>query len=104
MEKKNKNKNKNSTRVFNHLEILELSKATHIALEACIYRLSNVGPHFINCVVDPQNSGPNWSLCRDIERFVATELSVFVTTSVVASCFSVVTFSLGSLGLCRDIL
>ena len=68
-----------------------------IALEACIYRLSNVEPHFINCVVDPQNFDPNWSLCRDIERFVATELSVFVASSVVASCFYVATFSLGLL-------
>ena len=58
----------------------------HIAIEVCIYRLSNVGSHFINCVVDSQNSGPNWSLCRDIERSVATELSVFVAASVVASC------------------
>ena len=73
-------------RVFNHPEILELSKATHIALEACIYRLSNVGPHFINCIVDSHNSGPNWSLCRDIERSVTTKLSVFVAASVVASC------------------
>ena len=36
----------------------------------CIYKLSNVGPHFINCVVDPQNYGPNWSLCRNIKRSV----------------------------------
>ena len=51
-----------------------------MALEASIYRLSNVGPYFINCIVDPQNSGPNWSLS-------ATELSVFVAASVIASYF-----------------
>ena len=62
-------------------------EATHIALEVCIYRLFNVGPHFINYVVDPQNFGLNWSLCSDIKRSVATELSVFVTASIVASCF-----------------
>ena len=64
-----------------------VAEAAHIALEACIYRLSNVGPHFINCVVVPQNSGPNWSLCRDIENSVMTEISVFVAASVIASCF-----------------
>ena len=58
----------------------------HIALETCIYRVSNVGPHFINCVVDCQNYGPNWSLYHDIERSVAPKLSVFVTASIVASC------------------
>ena len=65
----------------------ELVEAAHIALEVSIYRLSNVGPHFINCIVDPQNYGPNWSLCRNIESFVVTELSVFVATSVVTSYF-----------------
>ena len=64
-----------------------IAKAAHIALEVCIFRLSNVGPHFINCVVDPQNSGPNWSICRNIKKSVVTELSVFVVASVVASCF-----------------
>ena len=59
----------------------------HIALEVCIYKISNVRPHFINCVVDPQNYGPNWSLCRDIKRSVVTELLVFIAASVVASCF-----------------
>ena len=49
--------------------------------------ISNVGPHFINCIVDPQNYGPNWSLCRDIKRSVAIKLLVFVVVSVVASCF-----------------
>ena len=67
----------------------------HITLEACIYRLSNVGPHFINCIVDPQDSGPNWSLCRDIESSVGTEPPVFVASSVVASHFFVATFFLG---------
>ena len=65
---------------------MELPKAAHIALEACIYMFSNVEPHLINCVMDSQNYVPNWSLCRDIERSVATELSVFVAASVVASC------------------
>ena len=36
--------------------------------------------------MDSQNYGPNWSICRDIERSVASEPSVFVATSVVASC------------------
>ena len=45
--------------------------------------------------MDPQNSGPIGSLCRDIESSVAIELSFFVVASVVASCFSVVTCSLG---------
>ena len=66
---------------------LGVSEAVHIALEACIYRLSNVGPYFINCVVDSKNYGPNWALCRDIARFVATELSAFIAAFVVASCF-----------------
>ena len=34
----------------------------------------------------PQNSCPNWFLCRDIERSAAIELPVFVAASVVASC------------------
>ena len=75
-------------------------KAAHIALEACIYRLSNVGPHFINCIMDPQNSSLNWSLCRDIEIYVATEPSVFVASSVLASRFYVATFSLGLFLIC----
>ena len=62
-----------------------------------IYKFSNVGPHFINCVVDPQNSSPNWSLYRNIKSIFVTEFSVFVAASVVASCFSVVTCSLGLL-------
>ena len=45
--------------------------------------------------MDPQNSGLNWSLCRDIESFVTIEFSVFVASSVVASHFSIVTCSLG---------
>ena len=66
--------------------------AAHIALEASIYRLSNVGLHFINCVVDPQNSCPNWYLCRDIESSIETELLVLVAglcrsmQSFVATC------------------
>ena len=75
-------------------------KAVHIALETCIYRLSNVVPQFINCIVDPQNSGSNWYLCRDIESSVAIEPVVFVPSSVVASHFSVATFSLGLFLIC----
>ena len=98
MEKKNKIKK--CTRVFNHLEFLELSKAGHIALKACIYKLSTIGPHFIDYIVDPQNFGPIWSLYHDIESFVATEPPVFVASSVVASRFSVATFSLGLFLIC----
>ena len=42
--------------------------------------------------MDPQNFGPNWSLCRDIENSVVTEFSVFVASlcrsmqSFVATC------------------
>ena len=82
MEKK---KIKKCTRVFNHPEILESPRTLHIALEARIYRLSIVGPHFINCIVDPKNSCLNWCLCRDIESYVATEPLVFVASSVIAS-------------------
>ena len=45
--------------------------------------------------LDPQNSGPNWSLCRDIEGYVAIKLSVFVAASIVGSCFSIKAYSLG---------
>ena len=76
------------------------AKAAHITLEACIYMLSNVGSHFINCIVDPQNSGLNWSLFHDIESSVVTEPPVFVTSSVVASHFSIATFSLGLFLIC----
>ena len=48
------------------------------ALDPSIYRLLNVRPHFNNCVVDPQNSGPNWSLFRNIGSSVAVEFSFFV--------------------------
>ena len=82
--------NKKNKKIYKSLQPPKrprVAEAEHIALEASIYRHSNVGLHFINCVVDPQNSGPNWSLCRDIESSIATELSVFVAASVVASCF-----------------
>ena len=71
-------------------------EAAHSALDVSIYRLSNVGPHFNNCVVDPQNFGPNWSLCRDIESFVVTEFSVFVAGFCRSIQFFVATYSLGS--------
>ena len=61
-----------------------------------IYILPNVGPHFINCVVDPQNSGPNWSLCRDLESFDATDFSVFVVVLCRSMQSSIATCSLSS--------
>ena len=66
-----------------------------IKLDAFIYRLSNVGPHFNNCVVDPQNYGPKWSLCRDIESSVTTQFSVFVVGLYRSMQFSFATCSLG---------
>ena len=45
--------------------------------------------------MDPQNYGPNWSLCRDIESSFTTEFSVFVTGLRHNMHFSVVTCSLG---------
>ena len=89
MENKINRKRKN-IKIYKSLQPLKrprVAEAAHIALEVSIYRLSNVWPHFINCVVDPQNSGLNWSLCHDIESSVMAELSIFVTASVVASCF-----------------
>ena len=74
-----------------------VAKAAHSALDASIYRLSNVGPHFINCVVDPQNSGPNWSLCRDIQSSIATKFLVFVTGLCRSMQSFVTTCSLSSL-------
>ena len=82
--------NKIKIKIYKSLQLPRrpgVAEDAHIALEASIYRFSNVGPHFINCVMDPQNSSPNWSLCHDIESFVATKLSVFVAASVMASCF-----------------
>ena len=45
--------------------------------------------------MDPQNSGPNWSLCHDIESSVATEFSVFVAGLYCSMQFSTATYSLG---------
>ena len=76
-----RNKNKKIIKINNSLQLprrLRVVEVAHSALDAFIYRLSNVGPHFNNCVVDPQNYGPNWSLCCDIESSIATEFSVFV--------------------------
>ena len=50
--------------------------------------------------MDPQNSSPNWSLCRDIESYVVIEPPIFVSSFVVASRFSVATFSLGLFLIC----
>ena len=97
------NKIKSNLKIYKSLQPPRrhgVAEAAHIALEVCIYRVSNVGLYFINCVVDPQNYGPNWSLCRDIKRSIATKLSVFV----VASCFCRDLFSRLALGLCCDIL
>ena len=47
-----------------------------------------------NCVVDPQISGPNWSLCREIEISVATESSVIVAGFCYSMQFSIATGSL----------
>ena len=70
-------------------------EAAHNALNASIYRLSNVGLHFNNCVVDPQNYGPNWMLyCVDIKHYVVTEFSVFVAGLCCSIQFSVTTCSL----------
>ena len=68
-----------------------VAEVGHNALDVSIYRLSNVGSHFNNCVVDPQNSSPNWSLYRDIESSVATEFSVFVVGLCRSLLFSVAT-------------
>ena len=65
--------------------------------------------------MDPQNSGPNWSLCRDIESSVATELSVFAIAEAADIALEVfiyrlskvellVMFSGLALGFCCDIL
>ena len=55
-------KNKEKIKIYKSLQLLrrpEVAKAAHSALDVSIYRLSNVGLHFNNCVVDPQNFGPN---------------------------------------------
>ena len=70
-------------------------EAAHSALDASIYRLSNVGLHFNNCVMDPHNSCPNWSLCRDIKSSVVIEFSVFVVGLCHSMQSSVATCSLG---------
>ena len=69
-------------------------EAAHSALDASIYRLPNVWPHFINCVVDPQNYGPNWSVFQNIESYVTTEFSVFVADLCCSMQSSVATCSL----------
>ena len=71
-------------------------EVAHSSLGAYIYRISNVGPHFINCIVDPQNYGPNWSLYHDIERYFATEFSVFVAGLCCSMQSSVTNWSLSS--------
>ena len=68
----------------------------HSAQDASIYRLTNVGLHFINCVVDPQNFGPNWSLCCEIECSVATEFPVFISGLYRSMQSFVATYSLNS--------
>ena len=44
--------------------------------------------------MDPQISGPNWSLCRDIESFVTIESLVFVVGFCRNLQFFFVTYSL----------
>ena len=91
----------NKRKKIKNYKILQLPRSpgvaeiAHSALDESIYRLSNVGPHFNNCVVDPQNSNPNWSLCHDIKSSIATEFSVFVTGLCRSMQFSVTTCSLG---------
>ena len=71
-------------------------EAAHSALDASIYRLPNVRLHFINYVVDNQNFGLNWSLCHDLESYVATEFSVFVVGLCRSMQSSIATCSLSS--------
>ena len=70
--------------------------AVHNALDASIYRHPKVGPHFINCVVDPQNSSPNWSLCRDIESSIVIKFSFFIAGLYRSMQSYVATYSLSS--------
>ena len=86
-------------KIYKSLQLLRrhgVAEAAHSALDDSIYRLPNVGPHFINYVVDPQNCGPNWSLCCDIESFVVTEFSIFVVGLYRSMQSSVATGSLSS--------
>ena len=53
-----------------------LAEVVHNALDGSIYRLSNVVPHFNNCVMDPQKSCPNQSLYRNIESYIPMQFSV----------------------------
>ena len=53
-------------------------EVAHSALDASIYRLSNVGPYFKTALWIPKYSSPNLLLCRDIENYVTTECLVFV--------------------------
>ena len=45
--------------------------------------------------MDPQNSGPNWSLFHDIESSVVIEFSVFVAGLYRSMQTSIGTYSLG---------
>ena len=68
-------KNKEKIKIYKSLQLPrcpEVTEAPHSALDASIYKISNVGPHFNNYVVDPQNSFPNWSICCDIKSYVTT--------------------------------
>ena len=72
---------KKKIKIYKSLQLsrrLGVAETAHSALDAFIYRFSNVRPHFNNYIVDPQNYGPNWSLCPDIKSYVATEFSVFI--------------------------
>ena len=79
-----------------HIKRPGVAEAVHSALDASIYRLDNVGPHFINYFVDPQNSGLNWSRYHDIESSVTTEFSVFFSSLCRRMQSSITTCSLSS--------
>ena len=53
-------------------------EATHSALNASIYKLSNVRLHSKIALWILKYYGPNWSLCHDIENYVATKCLVFI--------------------------
>ena len=63
----------------------------HSALDASIYRLSNVGSHFKIALSIPKYYSPNWSLCCDIETYVATELLIFIAGFYCSMQFSIAT-------------
>ena len=90
-------KNKEKIKIYKSLQLPKrpgVVEVAHSALDASIYRLSNVRLYFNNCIVEPQNSGPNWLLYCNIESSIVTEFSVFVTGLYRSLLCSVVTYSL----------